>query len=239
MFPLGLWRGLSSGELFKSRNIFKKITTKSDGTCRQKISVLGQWMRFVLVVWKVKVLDWQGLCDGTMGLNCCWGVCQSQGQLLVNQLVSCADLWKDRGNMLTSSSAGCTSVLKMSSVWEMISVQECMLREQAQCYFEIQWHSLGQDKDVVVGKSSVPFHLYFFLPCTGKNKAQGQGCLLQSYILSRLSGKNLEFFKHESSSMYVVSQGTFCQRSEEEIERETQKNRLVIFIMRKCLSYYY
>lgn len=52
-------------------------------------------------------------------------------------------------------------------------------------------------------------------------------------------GKNLELFRNgqESSSMDVVSQGTFCQWSEME-KRETQKSSEVIFRVRKWLAKY-
>lgn len=79
MEPLGLRRRLSSEELFQSVPVkkIKHTTTKTDGTCSYKRSASGQWMKFVLADRKVEVMDWQSLCDRSMGLHCCCGVCQS------------------------------------------------------------------------------------------------------------------------------------------------------------------
>lgn len=60
-----------------SKKKIKHKTAKTDGTCSYKWSASGQWMRFVLTDRKVEVMDWQSLCDRSMGLDCCWGVCQS------------------------------------------------------------------------------------------------------------------------------------------------------------------
>lgn len=110
--------------------------------------------------------------------------------------------------------------------------------EQTWCYFEKQWHTLGQDKDVVVGNSSVPFHLYFFLPRTGKNKAQGQGCLLQSFIRSRLRGK-IWSSSNTNLQVCMLSRKALSVSDLKRRWKERHKKTVVIFIMRKCLSYYF
>lgn len=77
--PLALRRRMSSEEVLQpsSKKKIKPTTTKTNGTCSCKWSASGQWMRFVLVDKKVEVMDWQSLCERSMGLHCCCRVCQS------------------------------------------------------------------------------------------------------------------------------------------------------------------
>lgn len=232
-----LWRGALQLKKpkQKQKNPQKTKELRSGRTCSYKWSALGQWIRLVLADRNVEVMDWQSLCDLSMGLHYCAIV------EFLSQTASCLSISKSQvrtsgkaeGACSEKSFSQCTRVPKMSSAWVMISLQGVDIR------VILRYNGTVQDNTKFVA-----FYCYslwalarwpamqqlqqlFTFPSHRSQVRTNQGSAILTakpcaVTIAEGKKKNLELFGNtqRSSSRDAVSQGTFCQWSKREKWKE-------------------